>query len=318
MQTINFRAMGSEILIALDSDSVSIGEVGNQAAAWFEEWEQVFSRFRLTSELTEVNRHTGQYWMVSRLFWEAYLLSVEIEKMTDGLVTPKILNGLESAGYTRSFEEMAADMGDFLRQSYLPTDYSQEIKLDEKKRSIYLPSDVHLDFGGIIKGWAARQTMLRLQPWGPVMVDAGGDISISGPLQKDAFWPIGIADPFHEGRSLSIMMLHAGGIATSGKDYRRWRKNGKFQHHIIDPRINAPAETDILTATVIAADVIQAEAWAKTAVILGSDQAVHKLENIPGLDFFFLLDDGNTIESPGFGESRWSEKWQIMHNPLTV
>ena len=43
-----------------------------------------------------------------------------------------------------------------------------------------LPAGLRLDFGGIAKGWAAHQTMLRLAEFGPVFVNAGGDISISG------------------------------------------------------------------------------------------------------------------------------------------
>jgi thiamine biosynthesis lipoprotein ApbE len=65
-------------------------------------------------------------------------------------------------------------------------------------------------------------------------------------------------------------VIGAGGVATSGRDYRHWQKNGTPQHHIINPRTARPAETDVLSATVLAPSARQAEVAAKVALILGS------------------------------------------------
>ena len=65
-------------------------------------------------------------------------------------------------------------------------------------------------------------------------------------------WSIGIENPFDRESNLEIIYLSFGGVATSGKDVHRWLRNGVIHHHIIDPRTCLPAETDVLTATVIA------------------------------------------------------------------
>ena len=57
----------------------------------------------------------------------------------------------------------------------------KEISAHEADRTITLPSGIGLDFGGVAKGWAAHQAMERLQVEGPALVDAAGDIAISGP-----------------------------------------------------------------------------------------------------------------------------------------
>ena len=46
----------------------------------------------------------------------------------------------------------------------------------------------------------------------------------------------------------------------------------KLFSHIIDPRTNAPVESDVLSATVIAPNLMEAEMVSKTCLILGSEQ----------------------------------------------
>jgi thiamine biosynthesis lipoprotein len=159
-----------------------------------------------------------------------------------------------------------------------------------------------LDFGGIAKGWAAHQTMERLQAEGPALVNAGGDIAISGPRADGSPWPIGITDPFHPGEEIEVLLLNRGGVATSGKDRRRWIRNGVLQHHIINPATNQPADTDLLTVTVVAPDVTKAEAMVKAAFILGSVTGLEWIETQPGLAALFILDNGQVLYSEKMDE----------------
>ena len=318
MHTYTFRAMGSQLLIAMDTDAATLYKAGLEAAGWFEEWEQHFSRFRLTSELNELNQHTGQFWQVSPIFWHVLQLALEVKKKTEGLVTPTVLNALEEAGYTVSFEEMANEMEPYLKHSVASMESAQEIEMLESNYSVRLPVGVRLDLGGIVKGWAAQQTMIKLRDAAPVMVDAGGDIAISGPMRAGTAWPIGVADPILSGESLGLVMLNEGGIATSGRDYRRWLKGDQWQHHIIDPRTGEPAATDLLSATVIAGDVMEAEAWAKTAIILGSQAAKTRLDAESSLAYLLVCENGVLIESERFTPYRWNLKWQTLQNSLSA
>lgn len=95
-------------------------------------------------------------------------------------------------------------------------------------------------------------------------------------------------------------MIYKGGVATSGRDYRRWQKNGVWQHHIIDPRSGDPAFTDVVTATVIAPTAQSAEMAAKAVLIQGGVQGIAWLEKHPPLAGLVVLEDGHTLHS-----SRW-------------
>ena len=63
-------------------------------------------------------------------------------------------------------------------------------------------------------------------------------------------------------------------------------------HHIIDPRSGEPAQTDLISVTIVAPDVLQAEAAAKAVLILGNDEGQAWLEAHPDLGGLLALQDG--------------------------
>jgi thiamine biosynthesis lipoprotein len=128
-------------------------------------------------------------------------------------------------------------------------------------------------------------------------MNAGGDIAISGPRITDESWLIGISNPFEPDKDLVTLHLQGGGVATSGKDRRRWMQGAFLNHHIIDPRTGLPAITDVLTATVIAPTVMEAEAAAKSVFLLGSGAGLEWLEADSGLAGILVLDNGQVFAS---------------------
>jgi len=102
-----------------------------------------------------------------------------------------------------------------------------------------------------------------------------------------------------------MLKLGRCGVATSGRDYRRWQQNGAWQHHIIDPRTGQPAETDVFSATVIAPDVRQAEMATKTALILGSQAGLAWLEAQTSLTGMLVLEDGQVLQDSRFEKYIW-------------
>jgi len=86
-------------------------------------------------------------------------------------------------------------------------------------------------------------------------------------------------------------------VATSGRDYRRWTRGGVEQHHIIDPRTGQPAQTDILSATIVAPSGPLAEIAAKVAFILGSRAGLAWLDARTTMAGLLVLEDGRTLRS---------------------
>ena len=293
-----FRAMGCQMLALVEQNSEDTPGILNRVPEWFEGWEQTLSRFRHDSELSRLNRTMDQPVTVSQTLWDVFQASLVANRVTDGLVTPTVLDAIVMAGYDRPFDELPANTG------YL--DVWTEIQplslvvYDEETRSICLPPNVHLDFGGVAKGWAAHQAVERLKSSGPALMNAGGDIAISGPRLNGESWLIGISNPFAPDKDLTMVHLNGGGLATSGKDRRRWMRGAFLNHHIIDPRTGVSAITDILTATVLAPTAMEAEAAAKSVFLLGSRAGLDRLESDSGLAGLLVLDNGEIITSSRF------------------
>ncbi|MGB7873294.1 MAG: FAD:protein FMN transferase [Anaerolineales bacterium] len=295
LHTLPFRAMGCQMLAILEQDCEDAPGILARVPDWFEEWEQALSRFRHDSELSRLNRTADQPVPVSQTLWDVFQASLTADQETGGLVTPTVLEAVEMAGYDRPFDEL------FGSRNYVGLGADVRplsiVIYDEQPRTICLPPEIRLDFGGVAKGWTAHQAVQRLKASGPALMNAGGDIAISGPRLNDEPWLIGISNPFEPEQDLVTLHLHGGGVATSGKDRRRWMQGTLLNHHIIDPRTGQPAMTDILTVTVIAPTTMEAEAAAKSVFLMGSGDGLDWLESDSGLAGVLVLDDGQVIAS---------------------
>ena len=301
------------MVAALDSSGERPQPHLSAVPGWFEDWEQRFSRFRPDSELSQMNRSSGFPWKASREMWQVFQAARAAEEISDGMVNPLTLQALEACGYKKSFSEIQKGLeGSALSiqnssceaACSKPTIPLSSVKDDPACHTLLLPPGSGLDFGGITKGWAAHQAMNRLKIYGPALVNAGGDIAISGLMNTGEPWKIGIDDPFNTERDLELIEVGRAGVATSGRDYRRWLQGSQSRHHLIDPRTGEPACTDLICVTVIASDVLRAETAAKTILILGSQAGWIWLERQPALAALLVFEDGRQRSNARFDAYR--------------
>jgi thiamine biosynthesis lipoprotein len=299
-QKIEFRAMGCAMLAMVNAASPEASARLHALPAQFEAWEQCLSRFRDDSELSRLNRSHGQWTLVSSTLWTVLMHAIWGARESNGLVTPTLLAALEAAGYDRSFDALEANPQP---RHLLNVKHSwRDIEMDAGRCAVRLPIGMKIDLGGVAKGWAAQEAARMLSEHGTALVDAGGDIAVrGGPL------PIGIARPFVPDQAMAVVAVSNGAVATSGRDYRRWQASDAWQHHIIDPRTLAPAQTDVMTASVIAPDAVSAEVAAKTMLILGSERALSWIE-WRGWPALLALEDGAEVRSSRFASCEWHEE----------
>jgi thiamine biosynthesis lipoprotein len=129
--------------------------------------------------------------------------------------------------------------------------------------------DGWFDPTGIVKGWAvdaAAERHLRqlvdLPGIEAAGVSAGGDMRLFTAADSDSSWSVGIVDVRDRTRILAVVDMRDGAVATSGTAERG--------AHIVDPRSGTRAAAS-LSATVVADDLIAADAWATAAVVAGID-----------------------------------------------
>lgn len=115
-------------------------------------------------------------------------------------------------------------------------------------------------------------------------------------------WRVEIEDPREPQKTAAVLHVGEGAVVTSSVSKRTWSQAGHVRHHIIDPRSGEPAETEWLSATVIAPRADLAEAYAK-AFLIGDEASRRRLlVQRPRLGVITVAADGRLVASPGAKE----------------
>ena len=285
----NFRAMGTDVQLFLAAEPDPLADaLLDGAENEFERLEALLSRFRPDSELSALNEH-GHIHASTELL-DVVKLALEARTRTSGRFDPTVHDALVAAGYDRTFEEVAPD-GRSAGRGHGPC--GGAVALDRSSGTIELEPGVHLDLGGIGKGYAVDRAAAILAGAGPALVDAGGDIAAAG--RPDALgWRVGV----ETGDGRITLGLEDCALATSGRDRRRWRRDGEERHHVIDPVTGRPATTDLLRVTVVGSTAVEAEVLAKAFLIAGEHDATAEAEAM-GVPCVLVTDDGRTTLAGG-------------------
>jgi thiamine biosynthesis lipoprotein len=294
----HFRSMNTDVSAWLwQADAARAQAALLDVEQFFRAGHTRFTRFEIGSELSALNASQGQVFAASPQMFEVVELAVKYSTLTNGLFNPTIIGALEAAGYDRTFDDLKS-------RSDLPKPAASQIsdviaiKLEHAQQTITLPMKVRIDLGGIAKGWTVQQAAQQLAQYGPCLVDAGGDMRTIGLVPGTTHWSIDVVDPFDHERDVMTLRLRDQSVATSGIDRRTWqRRDGVWQHHLIDPRTGRSSDSDVLTATVIAPTTVEAEVYAKTVFLLGSEAGLQFVNERPTLAACVVLTGGEAIMS---------------------
>jgi FAD:protein FMN transferase len=281
LQRLAFRAMGTRVEALLEAPRSPAARVAlARVREEFERLEGIFSRFRRDSELSRLNE-AGTI-EAGRDLRAVVELALAARERTGGRFDPTLHDALVAAGYDRTFDEL--DENAAPRPAPDPGAPRDAVV---RGRWIELGPGVRLDLGGIVKGYAADRCARLLAPLGPCLVNAGGDLAV-GRTRSEGPWPVAVDVP---GARLTLGLAE-GGLATSGRDRRRWRQQGEERHHLIDPATCRPAEGGPLTVTVAAPSATDAEVVAKS-IFLAGPAAEREAERL-GVPAVMVLADGRT------------------------
>ena len=257
-QRLAFPAMGTRVEALLEAPpSGAVRAALARVRAEFDRLERIFSRFRRDSELSRLNE-AGSIEAGPDLR-AVVELALAAREHTAGRFDPTLHDAIVAAGYDRTFDEL-----DEHAPARPAPDPGAARHVAVRGRRIELGPGVRLDLGGIVKGYTADRCAGLLAPLGPCLVNAGGDLAVAG-TRSEGPWPVAVHVP--NGRL--TLAIASGGLATSGRDRRRWRQRGEERHHLIDPATCRPAEGGPLTVTVAAASATDAEIAAKSIFLAG-------------------------------------------------
>ncbi|MBV8950122.1 MAG: FAD:protein FMN transferase [Actinobacteria bacterium] len=295
-QVHHFHAMGTDVEIIVVGGT---GRAAIEAQERVDHLERLWSRFLDDSELSRLNAAAPAPVMVSSITFELVQRALEAWRRTDGRFDPTVLSALEAAGYDRTFEDVAPDVARDVEPAR-PAPGCEGIELDPVVRAVRLPPGVRLDLGGIGKGFAADLVAMELRAAGAAgaCVNLGGDLRVSGePPDGAPAWVVAVDDPAGAGK-LGNLVLAEGGVATSTRVRRAWRRGGRALHHLLDPESGAPAARGLASVTVLAAEACWAEVLAKAAFVGGAADGARVIRD-HGATGLLVHDDGLVDELDG-------------------
>ena len=256
--------------------------------------ERALSRFNAQSDLCRLNRAEGSWVAVDERLIEALTAALHARTDTGGRFDPTILPALAAAGYDRSFELLTE------RAARPPVGWraGTRVDLDATAGKARLDRGTAVDLGGIGKGFAATRALSAMRTAWPdlsgALVDLGGDIAVWGAAPEGGPWRIDIADARMPDRIAATLELTSGGVATSGRDARRFGPGGGL-HHLIDPATGAPAGAGPLAVTVVATTATEAEAHATALAVCDIADARAHLASRPDLAALLIPQLGELV-----------------------
>ncbi len=239
------------------------------------------SRFRDDSELSRVHHEPSPVHQLSHGLAEAISVALAAARWTGGLVDPTVGGALIALGYDRDFAAigpaqaaapaLAPAGAPALAGRPGPVPGWRSVTLEGTVLS--LPAGVRLDLGATAKGLGsdrAAAAAYQASGRGGILVSLGGDIAVTGQPPVGG-WPVAVADSSWSGAADHVVRLTAGALATSSVTGRRWQRDGRPVHHIVDPRTGRPADGPWRTVSVAAASCAAANAASTAAIVAGPD-----------------------------------------------
>jgi thiamine biosynthesis lipoprotein len=140
-----------------------------------------------------------------------------------------------------------------------------------------------IDLGGIGKGFAGDRLMNIYREYGVTSAcsNLGGNVVALGAKPDGSAWQVGIQHPRAEDRLLGTVAVIDETVVTSG-DYQRCfiDDQGKRRHHILDPKTGYPAESGLVSATVVAENSMTADALSTILFIAGLEKAAEIMRGL--------------------------------------
>jgi FAD:protein FMN transferase len=158
---------------------------------------------------------------------------------------------------------------------------------DIARNGVYDPS-------GLVKGWAIFNAaeMLRRSGCRNYYVDAGGDVQAAGKNRLGQRWRVGIRNPFDFHQIVKVLAISDGAVATSGTYIRG--------QHIYNPYQGDEAITDIVSLTVVGANIYDVDRYATAAFAMGRP-GIEFIEGLPGFEGYLIDVRRRATFTSGFG-----------------
>ena len=256
------------------------------------------SPFNKSSVITAINNNTST--KADKYLTEVFTLAQTVNKETNGAFDITVAPLVNAWGFgfrsgTRPTDAQTDSLLAIVGQEKVTLKDGEIIKSDPR---------IMLDCSAIAKGFGVDKVAEFLAGKGieNFLVEIGGEISARGKNSRGTEWNIGVTKPVDDSLSINqenqaVLQITDKAMATSGNYRNFYYEGGKKYAHTINPHTGKPAQSDILSATVIAQTCAVADAYATAFMVLGSEKAKEILKKHPELQAYLILSDNSVWQS---------------------
>lgn len=251
-------------------------------------YEAMWSATKTDSPVYEVNHGTGR--TLDRDAMEMLALSSELEQRTGGAFTLAVRPLVELWHIdTRTSEQALPTEAqiDAARALCGGDKITTQPNTDGSGQVTAAPG-AGLDLGSVAKGRAADALASFLQQQGveDALIDLGGNVRAVG----EKTYTVGLQDPRAQQFVFATIDVCGKSAVTSG-DYQRYvEKDGQRLPHILDARTGRPAQSGLMSVTIVGENGMLCDALSTAVFILGEEKG---LELVQAYDVEAVLVDKN-------------------------
>ena len=234
--------------------------------------------------------------------------ALTISDATDGAFDPTLAPVLDAWGFTK--DERRVPSADELKELLSHTGCGK-VALEKTADgwTVTLLDGAQLDLGGIAKGYAgdAVRTVLAELNITSAVIDLGGDVGLLGAKPDGSDWRVAVKNPADPSKFLGVLTAADTFVVTSGIYERGFEENGVRYHHIIDPKTGKPAESGLVSVTVVCGDGAWADALSTACFVLGEAGSLALRDTLAAeknlrIELILVTDDGHVRYTAGLAE----------------
>ena len=243
------------------------------------QFEAKASMYRKSSEIASLNEAAGTEVALSPEIYDLLKKSKELSQQSQGAfditVGPltKLWGVTSSDPHVPEEEDLAKAMSLVGIEDLHLNDENRTAKLLHKGQAV--------DLGGIAKGAVCDIVRDVAEQYGITTgyASIGGDMVVLDGKPRNRDFTFGIRDPKGtDSQAIGAVMLYGQTMATTGGYERFFEEDGVTYCHVINPKTGWPAESDLLSVSVISEDGALADFLSTTLFILGKDSVIRCLD----------------------------------------
>jgi len=290
--------MGSsfEITVVAQDDLRALKAI-NMAVDEIKRVEKMISSWDPKSETSKINRNAGiKPVKISPELFQLIKRAKVISKITDGAFDISYASMDKIWKFDGSMMHMPSK--EEIKNSVKKVGY-KNILLNEQNTSVFLKKKgMKIGFGGIGKGYAADMAKKLLISKGVKagIINASGDMNIWGKQPGNKDWTVAITNPLNKKQAFGLVPVTNRAVVTSGNYEKYVIFKGIRYTHIINPKTGYPA-TGIISATIFAPSAELADALATSVFVLGIEDGLNLINQIPNIDGIFIDEKGHIYKS---------------------